>query len=89
MSTLHELKTWPLAFDAICTGEKSWEVRRNDRDYTPGDRLRLREWDPPSQFYPSGAYTGQQVERIVVYVHDLGQYGSELAGFVGMSLVAP
>jgi hypothetical protein len=42
--TVHELKSWPEFFSAIETGEKTFELRRNDRNYQVGDVLVLREW---------------------------------------------
>jgi hypothetical protein len=53
---IHHLKTWPSYFQAIDRGEKTFEVRRNDRDYQPGDTLILQEWDPRKG---EGVYTGQ------------------------------
>lgn len=42
----HELKTWPRYFDAVKRGDKSFEVRRDDRGYAVGDTLVLREFEP-------------------------------------------
>jgi hypothetical protein len=50
----HELKSWSRFFRAIVTGERSHELRRNDRDFRVRDRVYLREYDPDSDTY-SGA----------------------------------
>lgn len=42
----HELKTWPVFFDAVKRGDKTFEVRKNDRGFQRGDRLVLRKYDP-------------------------------------------
>lgn len=38
----HELKTDPDMFDAVTDGEKTFEIRRDDRGYEVGDELILR-----------------------------------------------
>ena len=43
--TVHELKTWPDYFRALWSGEKTFEVRFDDRGYQRGHRLRIREID--------------------------------------------
>lgn len=50
MST-HELKVWPEYFDALASGEKSFEFRKDDREprFAVGDVLRLREYHPGCQ----------------------------------------
>ena len=50
-SVIHDLKCWPQYFAPAKLGIKSFEVRRNDRDYKIGDILLLREWNPETQDY--------------------------------------
>jgi hypothetical protein len=47
----HELKSWPGQFQAMWTGLKRAEFRRDDRGYQVGDLLDLCEWDPSRQQY--------------------------------------
>lgn len=61
--TLHELKTWPPYFGAVADGSKPFEVRKDDRGFTVGDVLWLREWEPATQ-----EYTGRDCHRRVTYV---------------------
>lgn len=42
----HELKIWPSFFEKVLSGEKAFEIRRNDRDFAEGDRIVLQEYDP-------------------------------------------
>ena len=79
MST-HELKSWPSQFQAMWTGLKRAEFRRDDRGYEVGDLLELREWDPSGQ-----QYTGFQLTARVMHL----LRGPELevpAGFVVLSI---
>ena len=41
MSVVHQLKTLPVYFDAVERGEKTFEVRRDDRGFQKGDVVRL------------------------------------------------
>lgn len=70
----HELKSWPESFEPVMNGTKSFELRKNDRDYKVGDRLHLREWEPKlgdwDRRLGSGTYTGRECWREVVYVLD-------------------
>lgn len=64
----HVLKSWPEFFQALESGEKTFELRRNDRDFKVGDELVLQEWDPKV----SGP-TGRVLRRRVVYLmHGVG-----------------
>lgn len=59
----HELKSWSQFFRPIVAGERTHELRRNDRDYRVGDRLLLREYDPSM-----GTYTGSHCEVAITSI---------------------
>jgi hypothetical protein len=40
----HDLKCWPEFFKHLWSGEKTFEIRKDDRGYQAGDTLTLREW---------------------------------------------
>ena len=40
--TEHKLKTWPVYFDAVQRGEKTFEGRRDDRGFNRGDTAILQ-----------------------------------------------
>jgi ASC-1-like (ASCH) protein len=42
---IHELKIDPEYFAAVRNGEKQFELRRNDRNFSIGDYLALNEYD--------------------------------------------
>lgn len=42
----HDLKCWPDMFAAIRASTKTFELRKNDRDYQVGDVLNLQEFEP-------------------------------------------
>lgn len=42
----HLLKTLPRYWEALDRGDKTFEVRRDDRAYTEGDTLILRRYEP-------------------------------------------
>lgn len=77
----HDLKTWPPFFADVLAGTKTFEVRRNDRDYRAGDLLRLREWDPDTQ-----AYSGRETTRRVTYAMDSSRHEGVAPGHVVMGL---
>ena len=41
----HELKILPEYFEALRSSRKKFELRRNDRGFSVGDILILREWN--------------------------------------------
>lgn len=67
--TTHELKILPEYFEAVSSGLKDFEIRKNDRDYKVGDILVLKEWN-------KGMFTGKEVTRKVKYIYcGKGTYG--------------
>jgi len=59
----HELKTWTEYFKDVKSGIKTFEVRKDDRDFQVGDFLLLKECDPQW-----GTYTGAYISTQVTYV---------------------
>ena len=47
----HEVKCWPEFWNPLKTGTKTFELRRNDRDYQVGDELIERQWSPETHEY--------------------------------------
>lgn len=48
---IHELKTVQPYFNQVVHHIKSFEVRKNDRDFKVGDYVLLREYEPKSNTY--------------------------------------
>lgn len=59
----HDLKCWPGPFEGVVTGQKTHEVRKDDRGYSVGDTLKMREWDPDTS-----KYTGRACRVEVTYI---------------------
>ena len=66
----HHIKSWPEYFQALLDGEKTFEARKNDRDYQAGDFLTIKEYDPAKN-----AYTGRALHARVHYVLYGGHFG--------------
>ncbi|MBR3961234.1 MAG: DUF3850 domain-containing protein [Clostridia bacterium] len=58
---IHELKILPEYFYAVISGEKTFELRVNDRNFQKGDYLALNE-------YYGGKYTGRSCMVYVDYI---------------------
>ena len=92
----HELKTLPKYFDAIVVGEKTFEVRRDDRGFQKGHRLLLRKYGQThseTATYPL-MYTGEHILVEVVYLlrgEDGGEQVGIAPGFVvlGIRVIQP
>jgi hypothetical protein len=83
--TLHELKTWPEYFQAVARGDKTFEVRKNDRDFRVNDELLLREYKQVTGEPDKTGYTGRILHRYVSYVLHGGNFGIE-EGYVILGL---
>lgn len=68
----HELKTDPAVFDAVARGDKTHEIRLNDRNFQVGDNLLLRETvDTGWAMRNAGAplvYTGRAATRTISHI---------------------
>lgn len=59
----HELKILPEYYQPVVDGIKTFEIRKNDRNYQVGDMLILREWDV-------SGYTGREVIKHIQYIYE-------------------
>lgn len=75
---VHELKLNTKYYEPVATGQKRFEVRKNDRGFKTGDILELREYDN------TGCYTGREVTAEVDYILDEPEFVKE--GYVIMSI---
>lgn len=66
---IHDLKILPEYFDLVQSREKTFEIRKNDRNYQIGDIVVLKEWDLIKQ-----EYTGRTVSRVITYILDDNTY---------------
>ncbi len=66
---VHILKTHPLYFQAVLTGKKNFEIRKNDRGFSVGDQLLLKETEDES----GEKLTGRKILVIVDYITDFEQ----------------
>lgn len=80
----HKIKAWPQFFKELKSGNKTFELRKNDRDYKIGDRLLIEEWDPETK-----EHTGEIVVRIVTYVLSHSEFVNISDGFVILGIKAP
>lgn len=73
---VHKLKTWPTYWDAIESGEKTFEVRRNDRGFQTGDIVELMRCDEDK----IGAWIQRHVVPLrfrIGWILQGGQFGIE------------
>ena len=66
---VHELRILPKWFEDVACQKKTFEIRKNDRDYNVGDTLILKEWY-------KGRFTGREIKRTVSYIY----YGDGVYG---------
>jgi len=87
---VHTLKVWPEYWDALMTGVKRFEVRRDDRGFQRGDILRLLRCHKPliGGYEVELDFNGKPshvMDFHVDYILTGGQFGVE-PGFVIMSI---
>jgi ASC-1-like (ASCH) protein len=62
---VHYLKTINPYFNDVDIGVKTFEVRKNDRDFKTGDIMILDEYDPITN-----EFSGGRIKCIITYVLD-------------------
>lgn len=82
LAKVHELKTLQPYFAEVASGNKTFEVRKNDRDFKVGDLLKLMEFDPVE------GLTGRVITTKVSYVLDDTKYCKKGYVVLGMHIVA-
>ena len=65
MEQVHELKILPFYFEPIKARKKTFEIRKNDRNFQLGDYVWFRECDPAFR-----GYSGQFILVQIVYLLD-------------------
>ena len=63
MKKVHELKSWPEFFLDIHNGKRTFDLRKNDRNFKVGDVIKLREWEPTTN-----AYSGREILKRITYI---------------------
>lgn len=58
----HVVKSWPEFYKAIKLELKTFDLRKDDRGYQPGDFIVFEE------FRPGVGYTGNKTTRRIVYI---------------------
>ena len=58
---VHQIRLGASSFEDACSNIKSFELRKNDRDYKKGDILELME-------FADGRNTGRMVRKLVTYI---------------------
>ncbi len=74
---IHYLKCWPEYFREVSMGRKTFEIRRNDRDFKVGELLCCVEYDPQTE-----RYSGFKYYFVITYITDFNQK----PGFVVMGI---
>jgi hypothetical protein len=95
---VQDIKCWPEYFQAVWIGDKTFELRRDDRGYAVGDILHLKEWSPGKpvgcpvgcplrhvhEWETPPGYTGREQTARVTYVFKGGSMGLK-EGYVILS----
>lgn len=76
---VHNLKIKPQYFKDVVSGDKTFEVRKNDRDFKVGDVILLGE-------YENGRYTGITAYVKITYILDNPEYCKEGYVILGIKL---
>lgn len=65
---IHNLKINSIYFEHVINREKTFEIRKNDRNFQVGDYVLLNEWNDGKS-----TYTGRKVKVKIIYITDYEQ----------------
>lgn len=77
---IHNLKILPEYFSAVACGAKTFEVRKDDRQFDVGDVLKLQEYDRE-------IYTGRAIDAIATYIMRDTCYCKEGFCIIGIKII--
>lgn len=80
---IHELKIKPQYYEDVKIGLKPFEIRKNDRDFKPGDILILNEYSLDDS--GAGTYSGRALTVRVTYLLNDQEYCKE--GYVILGII--
>ncbi len=79
----HELKIRPNFFNEVLSGEKTFEIRKNDRKFKVGDLIELKECDKET------GYTGRSAIFDITYVMTDREYVKKGFAVLGIKRHTP
>ena len=82
MPATHLLKIAPANFERVRNGNKTFEIRKDERGYQKGDIVVLNEYDRSLHTTEGYKYTGSAVSAVIGYVTAYEQQ----SGYVVFSL---
>jgi len=82
---IHDLKITREYFDEVISGNKTFEIRKNDREFMRGDVLLLREIDSGYDGIHGRLYTERMKAVRVTYITDYEQKSRYVV--MGISLI--
>lgn len=77
----HDLKIASVYFEAVQEGRKTFEVRKNDRNFQNADTVCLKEWNEEN------GYSGREMEFRIGYVLPLDKFYGPQNDYVVFSLL--
>jgi hypothetical protein len=83
---IHNLKTWPEAFEGVWDGTKRHDYRKDDRGFEVGDELVHQEFYPKDE---QGTYSGRSCRSRVTFISTSDDPWRIPEGYCVMSLSAP
>lgn len=61
MAKTHRLKSWPDFFGPLLAGSRTFDIRKNDKNFAVGDTVVILEFDDRA-----GKFTGRELRREIV-----------------------